>query len=141
MAELDQEIKKRAGSNIKYTFNPHLIPTYRGITSNIYIKLSKGITAKKILYFMKRKYKTSKFVKINSLNKEIGSGNVLNSNKCEISICETRHKDKAMIISCIDNLIKGASGQAIQNMNLIYNYRENEGLKWKIYTLFFYYFY
>ena len=44
-----------------------------------------------------------------------------------------------MIISCIDNLIKGASGQAIQNMNLIYNYRENEGLKWKIYTLFFYY--
>ena len=129
MAEIDQEIKKRVGNNIKYTFNPHLIPTYRGITSNIYIKLSKGITAKKILYFIKEKYKTSKFVKVNTLNKEIGSGNVLNSNKCEISICETRHKDKAMIISCIDNLIKGASGQAIQNMNLIYNYRENEGLK------------
>ena len=128
MAELDQEIKKRVG-NIKYTFNPHLIPTYRGITSNIYIKLNKGITAKKILIFMKKKYKTSKFVKINSLNKEIGSGNVLNSNNCEISICETRHKGKAMVISCIDNLIKGASGQAIQNMNLIYNYKENEGLR------------
>ena len=78
---------------------------------------------------MKKKYKRSKFVKVNQLNKEIGSGNVLNSNKCEISICESRYKNKAMIISCIDNLVKGASGQAIQNMNLIYDYKENEGLK------------
>ncbi len=129
MAEIDQEIKKRVGSNIKYTFNPHLIPIYRGIISNIYIKLNNGVTTKKILNFMKKKYKRSKFVKVNQLNKEIGSGNVLNSNKCEISICESRYKNKAMIISCIDNLVKGASGQAIQNMNLIYDYKENEGLK------------
>ena len=131
MAEIDQEIKKRVGNNIKYTFNPHLIPTYRGITSNIYIKLSKGITAKKILYFIKEKYKTSKFVKVNTLNKEIGSGNVLNSNKCEISICETRIKNKIIIFSAIDNLVKGASGQAIQNMNILFNYQEHLGLKWR----------
>ena len=63
MAEIDQEIKKRVGNNIKYTFNPHLIPTYRGITSNIYIKLSKGITAKKILYFIKKNIKPQNLLK------------------------------------------------------------------------------
>ena len=63
------------------------------------------------------------------LNSNLGSGNVLNTNKCEISVCETRVKNKIVIFSALDNLIKGASGQAIQNMNLIYNFPENLGLK------------
>ena len=63
------------------------------------------------------------------LNSNLGSGNVLNTNKCEISVCETRIKNKIVIFSALDNLIKGASGQAIQNMNLIYNFPENLGLK------------
>ena len=74
-------------------------------------------------------YNKSKFVKILKLNSPLGSGNVLNTNKCEISICETRIKNKFIIISAIDNLVKGASGQAIQNMNLLYKYPENLGLK------------
>ena len=63
------------------------------------------------------------------LNSNLGSGNVLNTNKCEISVCETRIKNRIVIFSAIDNLIKGASGQAIQNMNLVYNFPENLGLK------------
>ena len=62
-------------------------------------------------------YKKSKFIKILKLNSPLGSGNVLNTNNCEISICETRIKNKFIIFSAIDNLVKGASGQAIQNMN------------------------
>ena len=57
------------------------------------------------------------------------AGNVLNTNKCEISICETRIKNKFVIFCAIDNLVKGASGQAIQNMNLLFKFSENLGLK------------
>jgi N-acetyl-gamma-glutamyl-phosphate reductase len=59
----------------------------------------------------------------------MGNGNVLNTNKCEISVCKTRSKNKIVIFSAIDNLVKGASGQAIQNMNIAYNFKENLGLK------------
>jgi N-acetyl-gamma-glutamyl-phosphate reductase len=59
----------------------------------------------------------------------MGNGNVLNTNFCEISICKTRYDNKYVIFSAIDNLVKGASGQAIQNMNLMYNFKENLGLK------------
>ena len=58
----------------------------------------------------------------------MGNGNVLNTNNCEISVCRTRYKNKIVIFSAIDNLVKGASGQAIQNMNLAYSYKENLGL-------------
>ena len=74
-------------------------------------------------------YKKSKFIKILKLNSQLGSNNVLNTNKCEISICETRIKNKYVIFSAIDNLVKGASGQAIQNMNLLYKFPEHTGLK------------
>ena len=78
---------------------------------------------------LKKFYKNSKFVKILKLNSQIGSGNVLNTNYCEISVCETKIKNKFVIFSAIDNLVKGASGQAIQNMNLLYKYPEDLGLK------------
>ena len=61
-------------------------------------------------------------------NTEIGSGNVLNTNNCEISVCETKIKDRYVIFSAIDNLVKGAAGQAIQNMNLLFNFSEKLGL-------------
>ena len=64
-----------------------------------------------------------------ALNKQLGSGNVLHTNNCEISICETRIKNKFIIFSALDNLVKGASGQAIQNMNIMYKFPENLGLK------------
>ena len=74
-------------------------------------------------------YKSSKFIKILKLNSPLGSGNVLNTNNCEISICETRVKNKLVIFSAIDNLVKGASGQAVQNMNILYKFTEKLGLK------------
>ena len=70
-----------------------------------------------------------KFVKINKLNQPINSGNVINTNNCEISVCEDKISKKIVIFSVIDNLIKGASGQATQNMNMMFGLSESKGLK------------
>jgi len=129
IAEIDQEFKKYTKKNIKFTFNPHILPTFRGILTSIYFELKKGSSSKKLRNELIKYYKNNRFIKILKLNSELGSGNVLNTNNCEISICNTRIKNKIVIFSAIDNLIKGASGQAVQNMNLIYKFPESLGLK------------
>jgi N-acetyl-gamma-glutamyl-phosphate reductase len=129
ISEIDQEFSKLTKKKISYTFNPHLLPTFRGILSTIYLDINKKSSIKKIRNELTNFYKKSSFVKILKLNKEIGSGNVINTNFCEISICETRVKNRIIIFSAIDNLVKGASGQAVQNMNLMYGFSETNGLK------------
>ena len=127
--EIDQEFKKQTNKTVNFTFNPHLLPTFRGILSSIYLNSNNKINASKIRNEIIKFYKKSKFIKILKLNTQLGSGNVLNSNNCEISVCETRIKSKIVIFSAIDNLVKGASGQAIQNMNLLFKLPENLGLR------------
>ena len=129
ISEIDQEFSKITKKKISYTFNPHLLPTFRGILSTIYLDINKKSSIKKIKNELTNFYKGSSFIKILKLNKEIGSGNVINTNYCEISVCETRVKNRIIIFSAIDNLVKGASGQAVQNMNLMYSFSETNGLK------------
>ena len=128
ICEIDQEIFKLTKKKINYSFNPHLLPTFRGILTSIYIYSKNRVSGKILRNELLKFYKNSKFIKILKLNSPLGSGNVLNTNKCEISICETRIKNKYVIFSAIDNLVKGASGQAIQNMNLLYKFPENLSL-------------
>ncbi len=128
MSELDQEFKKYSQKNVKYTFNPHLLPVFRGILSTIYIEMNKKINVQKIYSELKKVHFNNKFIHLNKINTPMGSGNVLNTNNCEISVCKTRYKNKLVIFSAIDNLVKGGSGQAIQNMNIMYNFKENLGL-------------
>ena len=78
---------------------------------------------------MKFYYKKDYFIKIFKPNTELGTGNVIKTNNCEISVCETRFKNKIVIFSAIDNLVKGAAGQAVQNMNILYKFKETTGLK------------
>ena len=129
ICEIDQQFDKFSKKKIRFSFNPHLLPTFRGILSSIYIHTEKNNTANKLRKTLIKFYKKTKFIKVLKLNSPLGSGNVLNTNNCEISICETRIKNKIIIFSAIDNLIKGASGQAIQNMNLLYKFPEDLGLK------------
>lgn len=129
MSEIDQEFAKITKKKILYSFNPHLVPTFRGIMSSIYLNTKRNISANQIRNELIKFYKKSKFIKILSLNSQIGTGEVLNSNNCIISICETRIKNKIIIFSAIDNLVKGASGQAVQNMNFLFDNDENLGLK------------
>jgi|TARA_B110000881_G_C18559431_1_gene508885 N-acetyl-gamma-glutamyl-phosphate reductase len=129
MAELDQEFFKINKSKISYTFNPHILPTFRGILSSIYLETKKNINEKKVLDILKKFHKNNKFVKILKMNSPVGTNNVINTNNCEISICKSRISNQIVIFSALDNLIKGASGQAIQNMNLAYGFSETLGLK------------
>ncbi len=129
VCEIDQQIIKLTRKKVNFSFNPYLLPTFRGILTSLYFETKKGNTASKLRKYLIKYYKKSKFIKILKLNSPMGSGNVLNTNNCEISICETRIKNKLIIFSAIDNLVKGASGQAIQNMNLMYKFPEHLGLK------------
>ena len=129
ICEIDQQLFKLTKKKVNFTFNPHLLPTFRGILTTIYIQVKKGKSGKILRNSLVKFYRNSKFIKILKLNSPLGSGNVLNTNNCEVSICETRFKNKVVIFSAIDNLVKGASGQAIQNMNQLYKYPEYLGLR------------
>ena len=129
ICEIDQQFLKFLHKKINFSFNPHLLPTFRGILTAIYVNVKKGKSANIIRKKLIKFYAKSKFIKVLKLNTSLGSGNVINTNNCEISICETRIKNKIVIFSAIDNLIKGASGQAIQNMNLLFKFPDHLGLK------------
>ena len=126
-AEIKQELSVLS-KNIKFNFTPHILPMFRGILSTIYVEKNKGITAYNISNFLKKFYRKNKFIKINKINKQIGTKDVINTNYCEISICESNNKDKLVILSAIDNLIKGGAGQAIQNLNIKFGFNLGEGL-------------
>ena len=129
MPEIDQELSKVAKKKINVFFTPHLIPMFRGILSTIYIDTKKNINALKIYKFLKKYHKNNFFVNVTKFNNPIGTGSVINTNYCNISICRSGNKNRVIIISAIDNLIKGASGQSVQNMNFAYKLKESTGLK------------
>ena len=96
--------------------------------SSIYVDKQNKVSIKRIHNELKKYHKNNFFIKILPLNKNLGTENVINSNFCEISVCKTNDKNKIIILSAIDNLIKGAAGQAVQNMNIIFGFKENLGL-------------
>ena len=128
MAELDQELSKVTNKKVSITFTPHLIPMFRGILSTIYLETKRNLSPIKVYKYLKKYHKKNYFVKIMPINRKLGTENVLNTNFCEISICRSNIKNKLIILSAIDNLIKGAAGQAVQNMNLVFGYNEKLGL-------------
>ena len=128
MAEIDQELSKASNKKIKVFFTPHLIPMFRGILSTIYLETHGKNNAMKIYKYLKNYHKKNFFIKIAKFNTPISTGDVMNTNYCNISVCENRKKNKVIIISAIDNLIKGASGQAVQNMNVAFKFKETMGL-------------
>ena len=127
-SEIQQELDLCTGKKNNFQFTPHLTPMFRGILSTIYIDLKKGVTKNKVNSFLNNYYKKEMFVNIAKPDTLLSTNDVINTNKCIISICKSKHKRKLIILSVIDNLIKGGSGQAVQNMNIIYNLNENEGL-------------
>ena len=92
------------------------------------LKKKKTTSTEKIVNFLSRFYKKHKFIRIYKKNVLIGTKNVINTNYCDISICETNDKNRLVILSAIDNLIKGGAGQAIQNLNIKFGFKIDEGL-------------
>ena len=128
-SEIAQFLNKISKSKINFTFTPHLSPMFRGILSTIYVDLNKETTINKLHNELVKFYKNSTFVKVISVNSMLSTNNVINTNNCEISVCKSKEKNKVIIICVIDNLIKGGAGQAVQNLNLLYNFKFNEGFK------------
>ena len=127
-SEIQQEIDNHSKKRFSFTFTPHLVPMFRGILSTIYLDLNKGVNTKKLEKALNDEYSKSKFVKILKQKTSLSTNNVINTNNCHISICKTKYKNRVIILSVIDNLIKGGAGQAIQNMNLKFNFPETKGL-------------
>ncbi len=127
-SEIHQELKFYTSSRINFTFTPHIIPMFRGILSTIYLDLKPGITMNKVENILKKFHKKNIFVKIKNSNSFLSTNDVINSNNCFISVCRTKFKNKIIILSVIDNLIKGGAGQAVQNMNLKFGFKVKEGL-------------
>ena len=128
-SEIYQELQNHTKQKINFNFTPHLAPMFRGILSTIYLDLNQGFTIKKIQMILKKFYKKDEFIKISNNNSLLSTNDVINSNNCIISVCKTQYKDKIIILSIIDNLIKGGAGQAIQNMNIKFGFKNFEGLK------------
>ena len=127
-SEIQQELDFNTGKKNKFQFTPHLTPMFRGILSTIYIDLKNGVTQSKIISLLNKVYKNQPFIKISKPNTLLSTNNVINTNNCIISVCKSKYKDKIILLSVIDNLIKGGSGQAVQNMNIKYGFNEKEGL-------------
>ena len=127
-SEIQQELDLSTGKKNNFHFTPHLIPMFRGILTTIYIDLKKNVSINKVNSALNNYYKKEIFVNIAKLGTLLSTNDVINTNNCIISVCKSKNKHKLIILSVIDNLIKGGSGQAVQNMNILYNFRENEGL-------------
>ena len=127
-SEIDQMLNKFTKKKINFSFTPHLSPMFRGILSTIYIDLEKGINQSKVIKKLSDFYKKDDFVKIMKADSLISTNDVINTNNCFISVCKSKYKNKIIILSTIDNLIKGGAGQAVQNLNLKLNFPVKEGL-------------
>ena len=126
-SEIQQELGNHTKKKLSFTFTPHLTPMFRGILSTIYLDLNKDVNIKKLEKVLYSKFLKNRFVKVLKQNTLISTNDVINTNNCYLSIFKTKYKNRVIILSAIDNLIKGGAGQAIQNMNLKFNFPESKG--------------
>lgn len=126
--EMEQTLSALAGGAVTVTFVPHLLPVNRGIETTMYIKLVGDVTAEELHKLYCDFYKDEKFVRVLPLGRAANIRDVRASNFCDIGVFVDRHAGKAVITSAIDNMVKGAAGQAIQNMNIMFGIKEDCGL-------------
>ena len=126
--EIDQELSQVARREIRVTFVPHLIPMDRGILSTLYVRLKKKMKTDELLNAFHDFYRGEPFVRIYPKGKLPNTKDVRGSNFCDIGVAVSEPDDRAVIVTAIDNLVKGASGEAVQNMNIMLGYPETMGL-------------
>lgn len=127
--EIEQNLSRLAGSPITISFTPHLLPVSRGILSTIYADLKLPIREAQIRELFLSSYADSYFVRILGQDLQPATQYVRGSNFCDIGLKIDSRTNRIIITSAIDNLVKGASGQAIQNMNLMCGFKEETGLE------------
>lgn len=127
--EIEQELSLLAGEQLKITFTPHLVPMDRGILSTIYASPTNRITNKTIAQLYQEFYAGEPFVRVLTNGSLPSTAFVRGSNFCDIAPLVDHRTGRIIVVSAIDNLVKGASGQAVQNMNLVCGFPETMGLE------------
>ena len=126
--EIERELGLLANRELKITFTPHVIPLCRGILSTLYAPLDQGVDLKRVEEAYQDFYKKDAFVRVFGPDKPQMSVHVRGSNFCNISLNVDQRTGKVIIVSLIDNLVKGQAGSAVQNMNIMFGLEESTGL-------------
>ena len=126
--EIEQTLSKLSGEDVTITFVPHLLPVNRGILATVYADLKEGVTYEEIRKAYEDYYKDEFFIRLLDDGKCADIHNVRYSNFCDISLHFDNRARKLVACAAIDNMVKGAAGQAIQNMNIIFGLDEKTGL-------------
>ncbi len=127
--EIEQELSKAYGDDLLVTFTPHLIPINRGELETIYVNLEQGKTASDLRSILNKQYADEPFISILNEGLVPSTSQVRGSNNVVIAVFDDRVESRAIIIVAIDNLVKGSSGQAIQNMNLMFGFDQTLSLE------------
>jgi N-acetyl-gamma-glutamyl-phosphate reductase len=124
---MNQELSKLAGENVGVHFTPHLLPMIRGILSTAHVFLKKQMEKSALLEIYREFYAGEPFVRVREELPQINY--VAGSNYCDIGLEPEAQGKRVVVVAAIDNLVKGASGQAVQNMNIMIGCEETEGLR------------
>jgi len=127
--EIEQELGKAAGEALTVTFTPHLAPMNRGILATIYVRMNDGVSVDDLRDSLTARYAEEPFVRVTAPGVAPATRDVRGSNSCLIGVFADRRPGHAILVSAIDNLVKGASGQAVQNMNVMFGFAETAGLE------------
>lgn len=128
MPEIEQELGKASGQDVLVNFTPHLIPMSRGELCTSYVRLAGGASADDLRAALADAYREEAFVHVAPAGILPQTQNVRGSNYCQIGVVKDRIPGRAIVISVIDNLVKGSAGQAVQNFNLMFDIEETTGL-------------
>jgi N-acetyl-gamma-glutamyl-phosphate reductase len=126
--EVEEVVSRFSGQSIHLTFVPHLVPMTRGMLTTLYVGLKKTVRAVEVTEKLRSFYADAPFVRIFPEGTLPNTMYVKATNYCDIGVKVTRHGKTLILVSAIDNLVKGAAGQAVQNMNLMFGFQEAEGL-------------
>jgi N-acetyl-gamma-glutamyl-phosphate reductase len=128
IGEMQQEATAALGRDARISFTPHLLPVARGILSTIYVPVEGDVSEKQLREIYGKRYASEPFVRLAAPGKSPSTKQVTGTNLCLINVFHDEDNRLIKIISAIDNLVKGAAGQAIQNMNIMFGLPETEGL-------------
>ncbi|MGC1786391.1 MAG: N-acetyl-gamma-glutamyl-phosphate reductase [Terriglobales bacterium] len=122
-------LEQLALNSRQFIFTPHLLPIPRGILSTIYVYLNREMTVEEIQSYLHDFYRGKRWVRIFPASKLPEIQFSVHTNYCDLGFCLAEDGRRLILVSCLDNLLKGAAGQAVQNMNLMYGWDEGEGLQ------------
>ena len=126
--EIEQELTGLADSTIRLNFTPHLLPVNRGILSTCYADLLEDKTSEELIELFQQRYVDEPFVRVMPGGELPNIAFVRGTNFCDIGCVSDQRTGRVIVVTAIDNLVKGAAGQAVQNMNIICDFHEALGL-------------